>query len=361
MIKVVHIVTRINVGGLSTFLCNYYKNMDTSKIKFDVVAIQTNEKQSYHDLLVGLGCRVFYMPNNLFFRLLFLIKLFLRNKYDVAHSHIQVQSVFYLLISKFCGIKARIAHSHWSKENPGVFNGILKFLLNKIVSLRAGASELALQAVFGLRYSKKGVVIPNAIDLDEFAYSEITRQKYRADMVLENRLVVGYVGRLSYQKNIPFLLNVFSKLLHSCPEAMLMIIGDGEESDQMNKQIAELKLANNILWLKEREDVNQLLSVMDVLLLPSHFEGLPLVLVESQASSLHAIVSDYVTKLIDITPYIHYLPISKSSEELWVKLILELGNNYRRASTMDLLTQSHFNIKLEAENLYLLYKKLVTK
>lgn len=359
MINVIHIVTRINMGGITTFLYNYYKYMDRSRINFEIVSIDTRERQSHHDKFEELGAKVHYMPQNLFERFTFLLRLMKSKKYDIAHSHIELQSAIYLTLAKMSGIKIRIAHAHLSRANNGIKNSIFKYILNKVVSIRAGASDLAMEAVFGKKHAEKGIVFWNAVALEEFDFDEEARNEYRDELGLDEKLVVGFVGRLTYQKNIRYLVQIFDSLAKKRKEVRLLIVGDGEDSEILTTELKARSLADKLIWLKTRKDVNRLLNAMDVLVLPSHFEGLPLVLVESQANSLHAIVSDKVTRLVNLTSYIHYLPIDSHSVEKWRDMILALGSDYPRVSTEKVLTEKHFNISVEANNLTELYTQLV--
>lgn len=361
MIKVAHIVTRINMGGLTTFLYNYYKNIDRTQIKFDIIAIDTHYKHSYQENFEALGSNVYYMPDNIYKRAFYLLDLFKSQKYDIVHVHIEVQSGIYLLLAKYCGVKVRIAHAHWSRDNVGFKNTVLRTILNRVVTLRAGASELAIEAVFGKQYASQGKVIRNAVDLEQFKFNSDIRKAYRQELGLADKFVLGFVGRLTHQKNIPFLTKVFIEIANRREDAVLLIIGDGEDKDILHSLLQESSLLDRLVWLKERDDVNNLFNAMDIMLLPSHYEGLPLVLVESQASSVHAIVSDKITQLVNITPYISYLPINESNLHDWANLALQIGGDYARNSTKELLTQKNFNIEVEAQKMLHFYQELLAK
>lgn len=361
MIKVLHVVTRLNVGGLTTFLYNYYKHIDRTKIRFDFVAIDTGEKHVYHDKLTELGGEVFYMPDPFLARASYFCKLLKKQKYTVVHAHIETQSAIYLLLAKIMGVKVRISHAHWSRENVGFTNKVLKFILNRVVSLRAGASEIAIEAVVGKKHIKNSRVIHNSVDLEHFKFDEDLRAQYRRELEIQDQLVLGFVGRLTAQKNVPFLVNVLDALTKQRKDVVLLLVGGGEDEAYLKKELSIRKLESHVQWLGERNDVNKLMCAMDILLLPSHYEGLPLVLVEAQAASLFSIVSDQITRQVELSQFILYRSILDNDENIWVDQIEKVGNNYARASTSDDLKNAGFDIKTEAQKLLELYKDLISK
>lgn len=357
--KILHIVTRIDSGGISSFLSNYYKYTNKQKVNFDIVAIDTGERQGYHDYFESLGIKVYYMPNNIFKRFKFLVKLIKEKKYNVVHSHIELQSAVYLAISAISGVKVRVSHAHLSKANPGLKNRLLRYLMNAVVTKRVGASDLSLNAVFGEKYAKKGCVINNAVEVEKFSFNADVRTQYRKLLNLEGKLVLGFVGRLSHQKNIFFLVEVFAEIVKQNPNATLLVIGDGELRKPMEEELYKINIYDKVLFLNIRDDVNALMMAMDIMLLPSFYEGLPLVLVEAQCAALKCIVSDEVTKLISITDYIIYRGIKNDDIKNWVNTIEEVGNGYKREAIEGIITENNFNIKAEAEKLIRLYSELI--
>lgn len=357
--KVLHVVTRIDSGGISSFLGNYYKYIDEQKISFDVVAIDTGERQGYHDYFESLGMKVYYMPNNIFERLKFLVRLMKKNQYDIVHSHIELQSAVYLAVAAVSGVKVRISHAHLSKANLGLKNTLLRYLMNAVVTKRAGASDLSLDAVFGEKYAEKGCVINNAIEVEKFSFNADIRKQYRKLLNFDGKLVLGFVGRLSHQKNIYFLIKVFAEVAKRNPNVILLVIGDGELRKPMVEELEKANIYDKVLFLNIRDDVNALMMAMDIMLLPSFYEGLPLVLVEAQCAALKCIVSDEVTKLISITDYIIYKGIKNDDIRNWANAIEEIGNDYRREVIDDIITDNNFNIKAEAEKLVRLYSELI--
>lgn len=231
--------------------------------------------------------------------------------------------------------------------------------MNAVVTKRAGASDLSLDAVFGEKYAEKGCVINNAIEVEKFSFNADIRKQYRKLLNFDGKLVLGFVGRLSHQKNIYFLIKVFAEVAKRNPNAILLVIGDGELRKPMVEELEKANIYDKVLFLNIRDDVNALMMAMDIMLLPSFYEGLPLVLVEAQCAALKCIVSDEVTKLISITDYIIYKGIKNDDIRNWANAIEEIGNDYRREVIDDIITDNNFNIKAEAEKLVRLYSELI--
>ncbi|CAI9679869.1 glycosyltransferase [Elizabethkingia anophelis] len=360
MIRVLHIVTRIDVGGLTTFLFNYYQNMDHNLIQFDIVAIDTGAEQDYHEKFKALGVRVQYMPDNLLSRLKFLCTLMKYGEYDIVHDHSELPSAIYLLLAKLNGVKVRIAHAHLSVPTKGIKNSFLRILLNNVVTQRIGASSYSVKALFGEQYINSSIILNNAIDVSMFSFNEKKREEYRKELLLHEKYVIGFVGRLTFLKNIFYLLEILSELIAENSDILLLIVGDGELGDEFKKRAVELGVNNNILMLGQRSDINFLMMAMDVLLLPSFHEGLPLVLIEAQAATLKAIVSDNVSKEVKISDYLLFESIDKNPK-VWRDIIIDKCQDYVRQPIDELIREKQFDIKEEVKRLMQLYKYLIEK
>ena len=355
-IKVLHIVTRLDIGGISSLLYGYFKYIDRSKVHFDVVTIETDYVQDCQEAFRNLGVNVYFMPKRVFRRLGFLTTLFKRNNYDYVHSHVELPSAIYLALAKYVGIKGRIAHGHLAIENNGVKNKLFTLLLNNVVTTRIGASDLAVESLFGKSYSRKAIILKNAIDVDKYIFNIDMRRKYRHDLGIEAKFVVGFVGRLTYLKNIFYLLDVFKALNKKIPNAYLLIVGDGELKDSFYRKVIEDELQDHVKILGNREDVNLLMMAMDVNLLTSFKEGLGMVLIEAQAASLKSIAnSSGIPKMAKVSPYLLFEDIH-DSPAIWVDRIISECLSYHRGNTHNYVSESHFNVRKVANNLLDIYK-----
>lgn len=354
--KVLHLITRADTGGITTWLCNYYSHMDTSTIAFDVVAIDTGYEHSSHKLMESLGMKVFYMPSSLPQRLAFLYKLFKSKKYDIVHSHSQLPSAIYLLLANIMGIRVRIAHSHLSIYDRGLKNKILRFILNRNVTHRLGASESAIQSLFGSLEYKNTYVINNAIEAEKYIFNMDVRESKRKELTLEKQLVLGFLGRLTYLKNVFFLLEILQEVKSKSNNCRLLVVGDGELRESFEEKAQEMGLSNHLIMVGHQSDIPSYLMAMDVFLAPSFSEGFSIVLLEAQATSLFSIAAkNRIPESVNITEYLSFLPIENGPED-WANLIMEKGLNYIRRNTLMDIQDAQFDIGTEAIKLYYYYK-----
>lgn len=348
-INILNVVTSIDLGGVSTLLLSYYSHMDLTGLKIDIVAINKGKKQMFAEDFRKLGCNVYYMPKNYFHRFFFFINLIYRNNYQVIHSHMDLASAGYLCIAKIMGIKKRIAHAHmafWNKNKW--YHRFLKIILNNVCTDRWGCSIDALKDLFGNKYNEKSLILKDAIDLTNFTYNEEIRDSYRNLLKIKNSFVVGFVGRLSVQKNPLFVLNIFSEILHMVNNAVLLVCGSGEMYDEFMRRAEEIGVKKSIIYLGQRKDVGNLMMSMDCLLVPSVWEGLGIVLIEAQATSLQCIASDEgIPKETHISNYVHYLSRHLSPRE-WADYIVEKMPSLPRKNMNVEVTAHGYNIEKQA-------------
>lgn len=355
-VSVLQIVTGIDVGGVSTFLLQYYKNIDRERIHFDIVAIDVGRDQMFANDFRELGANIFYMPKNYYLRAIYLFKLIKKNKYDCVHSHIELPSAIYLSIAKLCGVNKRFAHAHMAfLDYSSPIKLCMRFLLNKVCTLRMGCSKNALHGLFG-KYADKGIVIHNAIDLTRFVFNSKIRNTYRDNFGWRNNFVVGYVGRLTYQKNVFFLLEIFKYILAKKENAILVVVGNGELKEQFIEKAKELDIFNKVFLLDPRHDIENLMMGMDVLLLPSRWEGLGIVLIEAQAVSLKCVTSRETVPYEDtnITKYIYYCSIN-DNPQIWAQTVIENCIGYERVDTSSELISHKYDIRAEGKTLSDIY------
>lgn len=355
MIKVLHIVTSLSASGVPSVIYNFYSHMDRNLVHFDFVAIPSNVGHTYKAKFEQLGSKVYYMPKKYVGRPKFLYHLMKEGGYDVVHSHIELASAIYLSIAKAAGISVRIAHAHMAfLPYTKITHHCLRFLLNYISTLRVGCSKDAIMGLFG---KDDGFVLHNAIDVGKFKFSDKIRTEYRKELGVTQKVVVGFVGRLTFQKNIFYLLDIFNEYLKNNDNSVLLIVGDGEEKDKFLEKVKELHLTDKVMCLGARNDVPSLMMAMDCLLLPSRWEGLGMVLVEAQATGLKCYTSLNTVPYEDtkVTPYIKYLDINESSEK-WAEMMSQDHlASYERKDMGEQLALHHYDIKEEAKSLCKIY------
>lgn len=359
-IKILHVMTKVDVGGISSLIYNYYNHMRKDIVVFHIVAIETTYEQGYQDIFERMGMRVFFMPETISHRLIYLWQLIRNEKYDVVHSHVELISAVYLSVALLAGTKTRIAHTHLSVDNEGVKSKLLQTLLSGVATHRVGCSRVAIQKLFGTKYLNRSTVISNAIDPSKYVFNPNVRTQTRQEMGIGDTYVVGFVGRLTALKNLSYLLDVFKALKDLEEKVTLLIVGDGELREEMVASVARLELTDHVKFLGNRSDVNYLMMVMDVLLLPSFSEGLGLVMIEAQAASLKCIGSSgrVPQETCISADYALYEAIEKPAT-VWANRILGECVGYERKNMTAEIRRKHFDVRTEANKLVEFYNNAV--
>lgn len=311
MIKILHIISSLTIdSGVASFVMNYYRNIDRNKVQFDFLYFVKSDEKLLNEIK-RLGGNVYFVNKPSLKHILktyWEFDKFLKNnacKYIAVHLH-EVYLVHF--IKSFCkkyGIKHLITHAHTTKysDNPknALRNKIMCLGLNHAATNYFACSKAAGEFYYGKRAVKKGLVkvIPNAIDLKKYKFSQDVREKVRKTLNIDDKFVVGHIGRMVPQKNQKFLLKIFAKVRKENGKAVLLIIGDGPLRNDLENEITRLKLKDSVILLGVRNDVPELLMAMDVFVLPSLFEGLGIVAIEAQATGLKCILSDEIPKEVD--------------------------------------------------------------
>ena len=320
MIRVLQCVNDMHRAGLETMLMNYYRNIDRTKIQFDFLTHRPG-KSDYDDEILSLGGKVYYAPRlypqnyPAYFK--YMKKFFAEHpEYQIVHSHIDSMSYLPLLAAKKAGVPVRIAHSHNTSIDKD-FKYILKQYFRKKITKAANYyCACGQEAGEFLFPGKEFTFIPNAIEVDKFLYNKEVRDKKRKDLGLANEFVVGHVGRLSYQKNHELLIRIFDELHKKDANTVLLLIGVGEKEDEIRKQVHELNLDECVRFLGNRDDVNELYQAMDVFVMPSLFEGIPVVGVEAQFAGLPCVFSNKVPVEVKFSSKTQFVGLDSKLEEL---------------------------------------------
>lgn len=358
MIRVLQCVNDMHRAGLETMLMNYYRNIDRSKIQFDFLTHRPY-KSDYDDEIISLGGKVYYAPRlypqnySKYFK--WMEQFFKEHpEYKIVHSHIDAMSYLPLKAAKRAGVPVRIAHSHNTsidKDFKYILKQYFRSRINSVTTDFCACGEEAGKFLFGdVRYT----IIPNAIDISKFLFHSEIRRKKREELNIENEFVIGHVGRLSYQKNHKFLVQIFNKFVVQNPNSMLLLIGVGEKEEEIKKQVEGFGLGEKVKFLGNRTDVNELYQVMDIFVMPSFFEGVPVVGIEAQFAGLPCIFSDKVPKEVKFNQKTDFLGLDEPLE-IWTKTI-EKYKNDSREQLLGELENSFYNIKKAhtlLENYYL--------
>lgn len=355
-------------GGVEAVIMNYYRNIDRSKVQFDFICDEDSTNIPY-DEIKKIGGRVIICPpyQKIFEYERFLIDLFKKNNYKIVHSNINALSVFPLRAAKKAEVPIRIAHSHSTTNKKEWKKNLMKQALRPFSKKYAtdyfACSELAGRWLFGDKTFEQGkvTIINNAIDLDKFKYDEKIRKEKRKELnINDDALVVGHIGRFVAQKNHTFLIDIFNELHKKEKNSILLLIGQGPLMDEIKQKVDSLGISDSVKFLGQRDDVNDLYQVFDMFLLPSLYEGLPVVGVEAQATGNLCIFSSSMTQETKILDTTIFVSLDRNAEE-WLSIILDSYRKFKKYDTTVEITKNNFNIKKETNKLENQYNELFEK
>lgn len=336
-----------NKGGKETYMIHMFQVFNKNKYNFTFVAY--NEKIAYEDYLIENGATIFHLPprcTGLLQHRKALDKLFKDKKYDVIWAHKTSLSACEILsIGKRNGVSVRIIHSHCSSNMGGMFT-FLMHSINKrriygMANVYLACSNPAAKWFYGNHPAK---IMINGVNLEEFRYDPVVREQIRNQLDLGDNFVIGHVGRFGAEKNHRKLLYVFHACKQRKKNVKLLLCGDGKEREAIERLICELKLEEDVKLLGIVDHVNQVLQAMDVMVMPSLFEGLPFSLLEAQTAGLKCIVSDAVSKESDVLKWNQFLSLNLE-DDLWAETILMTDLDYDRLTGYRVMKQSGFDLE----------------
>lgn len=356
MVKVLHVVTKMDRGGLETMLMNYYRNIDRDKVQFDFLT-HRGERGTYDDEIETLGGMIYRLPRLVPWNKSYLAALnrFFDEhpEYKIVHVHQDCLSSVILKVAKNHNVPVRIAHSHSSSQDKN-FKYLIKLWYRRSIPCYAtdlfACGTAAGDWMFGGAAYR---ILNNGICTTDYVPDTEKRILKRSELGLDNELVIGHVGRFSQPKNHPFLLKIFVALLKKEPNAVLLLVGGGKDMSKIQAKTQKLGIADHVRFLGIRSDVADLMQAMDVFAFPSLYEGLGIVLIEAQASGLPCIVSDKIPIEAYLTDLVFPQKLSSSPEE-WADAILEKRNTPRTDHSAEIAAHG-FDITTEAVKLQEFY------
>ena len=343
-VKILHIVPAFTYG-IASYVKGLIEGADADKVQFDVMGFG-EVPDEFRSLVESKGGKCISLPSihrepkKMVALLADSIKT---GKYDVMHCHVYgYRGVVFKALGKRYGIKHIIIHAHASdEENKSKFHK-LQTSLNRICNVSFAnhyftCSTIAAEYQYGKNFCGKHkiVTMPNSVKTEKFCIDidSVEKEKYYRELkISEENFVLIHVGRFYNQKNHSFLIDIVKAVKKDCPNVVALLVGTGELQDNIKKKVEKNYLQNNIRFLNERADVNKLLQLADVFVLPSFFEGLPVVGIEAQAAGLPLLVADTVTTEVDMDMgLVEFLPID-NSVEIWKTAILNKGKNRNRTT-----------------------------
>lgn len=361
-IRILYIVDNLRINnGVSTVAINYFKNINHNNFQIDFLVLNKskNEKNVYDDEIIKNGGNIFYGNCKYSIKNIFKIKSFIKdffckNLYDMVELHVPTLSYLILNSNNFNVTPIRIIHTHSSIKSSNkvknFINSILNFNIKQYADYYFGCSNDSGKYWFGKNITNKNsfFVIPNGTNIKKYSFDIVKRKKLRKDFNIEDKLVIGFVGRISKDKNLEFIINVMNDIKND--NIKLFLIGsEGNDYEHIKKLIEKQK---NIEYLGFRNDTNDLYNMLDCLVLCSKKEGLPMVVVEAQLNKLKCLVSETITKEVDIG-LCKYLPLNIAK---WSNEINNTQSSDIRKCNID---ESRFDIEQNAKEVEKIYEKIV--
>lgn len=354
MKRMLCIVGGMNAGGAETFLMKLYRSLDRKNYQMDF-AVAISDKGFYDDEIELLGGKIYHIvpkSKGIMENFLSIYNLVKVNHYSyVLRTSQHSLSALELLAAWIGGAKVRIFRSSNSNTTSGrrkdlLLHKLFLFMPKFFSNVKIAPSVVAAEYMFGEKCVNKGKVnlLHNAIDLSLFKYNEKWRNDIRTELKIQNNdIVIGHIGRFNQQKNHKFLLNIFSEFVKVHLNSKLILVGTGELENQIKKQAEELEIEDKVIFMGVRSDIPQILSAFDVFLFPSLYEGMPNTVIEAQATGVPCVISNQITKEVQISELVLFEALDSTSRE-WVQTIDKALSIGRKNVSTD-LDKAGYSIK----------------
>lgn len=365
MIRVLHVIGKMDRAGAETMLMNLYRNMDHSVIQFDFITF-TEQEGDYDAEITELGGKIIPILASNPIERMFKLQKFLRQnpEYKIVHAHTLLSNAFHLLAAKGAGVKHRISHSHnTSNGKSSIIKNIYeKWALitnNSLANHKIACGQQAAEYLFG---TSKGVwILPNAVDIKKMMTVASRSRDYISQEFKDNDVKILQIGRLIEVKNHQFSIQVAEALKKRGIDFTIYFVGQGPLENALKKQVKKRNLEDKIVFLGLRTDITELMASADYMIMPSFHEGFPVVLVESQAVGLTSIVSNRISSEVDLKlGLVEFLPIN--TIEVWVDRLLENNvQGFRESEIISTLQSNGFDVCSNAYNLSKIYIEIVSQ
>lgn len=367
MIKIAISVNKCDSGGQKSLIMAYLSNFDPKRILFDLIVDEDSNSIPFEEVKeLGGGMYVIPPYQHIVAHLNALKKLFRKNNYDALYALNNTMNLFPLGVAYFSGIKVRVSESLTMASPLEKKKTMMKNVLKRFSHLycnyyMANGKDCGIYQ-FGRKAYEDGNIniFLTPVDAKKYSFDPILREETRQKFGWGNMVVYGYIARFEKQKNPLFLVDIMNEISHKQDNAHFVIIGAGSMEQQMKNRIAKYGLDEKTSWLGRREDIKQFYNAFDAFLLPSLYEGLPVVGIESQSTGLPVFFSEEVTREAGIAELGHFISLKKSAEE-WANIIIsETGKAmpFRRGREKDLVNAG-FDAVSETERLTVFFEKAV--
>lgn len=362
-IRVLHVVTHMNRGGLETMLMNYYRSIDREKVQFDFLTHRPYEGD-YGEEIKKLGGKIYHLPtlNPFSRRYKKILRHFFKThpEYEIVHVHQDCLSGIILKIAKECGIKVRIAHSHNANQDKNLKYIIKRYYMRMIPLYATKLFACSAEAGKWMFRGSDFQILNNPIYSKNYIYSQETKEKFRNEFeISQSDLVLGHVGRFSSQKNHSFLIDIFAHVKKKESSAKLLLVGNDndENAKAIKEKVKMCGLKDSVIFTGLRKDVPNLLQAMDVFVFPSNYEGFGIVVLEAQASGLPCLISDKVPSECKVTETVYQLSLNAGAE-IWAQKAIKVAKETVRHDVSEEIRASGFDIEENAKWLQNYYIEL---
>ncbi len=351
-------------GGVQNVVMNVLRNIDRSKIQIDFAVYDAPKVDTYEAEALSLGAKIHKIDNvstlGVFKFYKQMKKLLKENTYDIVHAHNLFHNGIILLAAKVNGVKVRISHSHQQFDDRNckfprnIYVKFFKVLNNIVATKRVACSDVAAEFLFGK--NKEYTFIPNSLDLSRFIINK-TDDEIRESFGIGDSAVriLTHVGRFTPQKNQGFLLDIMDKLRDQ--NCIMLVAGQGEDREEFLKAVRDKNLEEKVKYVGLIRNVPEFLKISECLLVPSIYEGLPVVCVEAQAAGCRALLSDSLTRQVDLGfNLVEYLSIE--SPEPWINRVKEILNTEKINIPFEKIAEHFKEHNFENESNILVWNKL---
>ena len=342
-IKVCHIVSGFDYGGVENVIYNYYKNINHNNFSNSIISHNKINKNN-SDMFKNYNFKFYEVTpksENMFKNFFQLMKIIHKINPDIIHVHMSESSFLALFIALLCGVKIRICHAHTNVDLNSKTGKIEKLFCNLFANEYFSCSYEAAKNLFNNRNMKKVVIIKNAFDIEKFDYNEKIRKELRKKYKVDNDFVLGHVGRFSKEKNHKKVITVFRELLKRNNNAKLLLIGDGETKKDVINNILDIK--EKVIIIDSTNEIEKYYQMIDALILPSLSEGLGIVIIEAQVSGLNCFVANNISKDVIQTDNVTFIDINRD-DKVWADEISKVDIK-KRKSQLKRMLKSDYNLK----------------
>lgn len=365
-------INDIGKGGAWSFIKNAMQAKSDINVAFNFFTLEPFEENENVKFVEDKGGKVYVRhTTNRYIRQIKtffdLKKVLKEEKFDIVHIHSDVAFKIFIeaLACRMAGQEIIILHSHCTgvdgdhRAIKSVAHNICKRFLGLLGTNFFACSRKAGEWMYSKKINQtKLCIINNAIDCKAFAYNEVVRKQYRELFgIKDDEVLIGHVGRFMYQKNHEFLIDIFRKLHQINTKTKLILIGEGDKENRIKEKVCALGLTDSVIFAGVRNDVNCCMQAMDLFLLPSLFEGLPVVGIEAQAAGLPCLMADTITKETNLFGLVEFLSLMDDTEK-WATKALEMINNTKRENTQTEMLMNGYDI-VDANGLKEVYDSLL--